>query len=112
MRNPIHGDIERTSVESGITGGMQLAFADAVLHSAALTAIKEAAMLVATSKGLEYINDTGGATFAEIDALQTHYADLCRLYLFVPGPAMERAAAVVKAVFRTRHEVRSSYVDV
>lgn len=54
----------------------------------------------------------GGATFAEIDALQTHYVDLCRLYLFVPGPAVERAAAVAKAVFRTRREVRSSYVHV
>ncbi len=74
--------------------------------------MKEAAVPVETSRGLEYLNDAGGTTFAEIDALQARYADLWRFYVFVPGHAVGRAVAIAEEMFQTRHELRSSQVDV
>lgn len=103
---------QRAQTEREIADRLGLAFADVVLYCPALTAMKEAAVPVERSKGLEYLNDAGGTTFAEIDALQARYADLWRFYVFVPGHAVERATAIAEEMFQTRHELRSSHVDV
>lgn len=75
-----------------MANGLGLPFTDVVLYCPALTAMKEAVVPVETSRGLEYLNDAGSETFAEIDSLQQRYADLWRFYVFVPAHAVERAA--------------------
>jgi uncharacterized protein len=99
---------QRAQTEREIADRLGVAFADVILYCPALTAMKEAAVPVETSRGLEYLNNSGSTTFAEIDALQARYADLWRFYLFVPAHAAERAAVVAEQMFQTPHELRAS----
>ena len=75
----------------GITLGC--AAGEVILYCPALTVMKEAAARVVTSRGIAALNDPADPAGAEIRALEERYAQLWRLYLFVPGGAVEAAAA-------------------
>ena len=66
--------------------------------------MKEATARVATRRGLRRLNDRGDPAFAEIGALEERYANLWRLYVFVPQAAAERAAAAAAELFGHRSE--------
>ena len=97
--------IHRAQAEAELAEKLGLPFADVVLYCPALTAMKEAAVPVETSRGLEYLNDGGSGTFAEIGALQDRYADLWRFYVFVPAHAVGRAALIASEMFQTPCEL-------
>jgi HD superfamily phosphohydrolase len=102
--------IQRAQAEAELAEKLDLPFADVVLYCPALTAMKEAAVPVETSRGLESLNDAGSGTFAEISALQDRYADLWRFYLFVPAHAVGRAALIAAEMFQTPCELTSRHV--
>jgi HD superfamily phosphohydrolase len=64
---------------------------DVIVYCPALTVMKEAAAPVRLPRGVVSLNDPAGYGNAEIQALQTRYAQLWRLYVFVPT---EHAAAI------------------
>jgi HD superfamily phosphohydrolase len=97
--------IERAQAETELAQKLDVPFADVVLYCPALTAMKEAAVPVETSRGLEYLNDASSGTFAEINALQERYADLWRFYVFVPAHAVERTGAIAGEMFGTPCEL-------
>jgi uncharacterized protein len=94
----------RAQAEAELAQQLALPFADVVLYCPALTAMKEAAVPVETSRGLAYLNDIDSPTYAEIGALQDRYADLWRFYLFVPDYAVGRAALMGHAMFQLAGE--------
>jgi HD superfamily phosphohydrolase len=65
--------------------------AEVIVYCPALTVMKEAAALVRLPSGLAPLNDPRGSSNAEIQALEARYAQLWRLYVFIPA---EHAAAV------------------
>lgn len=65
--------------------------AEVIVYCPALTVMKEAAALVRLPRGVVPLNDPEGSGNAEIQALQARYAQLWRLYVFVPA---EHASAV------------------
>ncbi|WCM20523.1 HD domain-containing protein [Paraburkholderia bryophila] len=90
----------RAAVEQELAQKLGLPFADVVLYCPALSAMKEAAVPVETSRGLALLNDAGSAAFAEIGALQDRYADLWRFYVFVPADAVARAGSIAAEMFQ------------
>ncbi|MGH8918147.1 MAG: hypothetical protein ACRD0H_07390, partial [Actinomycetes bacterium] len=72
---------------------------EVIIYCPALTVMKEASARVTTSRGLRRLNDRGDPAFAEISALEERYANLWRLYVFVPPDAAERAAAAAAELF-------------
>ncbi|WP_323120213.1 HD domain-containing protein [Burkholderia alba] len=97
----------RAAAERQLAATLGLPFEDVVLYCPALTAMKEAAVAVETSRGIEHLNDPGGAAFAEISALQDRYAELWRFYVFVPAQAAGRAAEAAREMFGVRCEHQS-----
>jgi uncharacterized protein len=91
--------LSRAQAEMELAAELGLNFSDVVLYCPALTAMKEAAVPVETSRGLEALNDPGSTAFAEISALQERYADLWRFYLFVPQRAAGQAASLAAERF-------------
>ena len=65
---------------------------EVIVYCPALTVMKEASARVVSSLGLGALNDSDDAGSAEIRALQDRYAQLWRLYVFVPADRVERAA--------------------
>lgn len=98
----------RAQAEAEFAEKLGVPFADVVLYCPALTAMKEAAVPVETSRGLEYLNDAASETFAEIGALQDRYADLWRFYVFVPASVVGRAASIAGDMFQTPCELTAS----
>jgi HD superfamily phosphohydrolase len=97
--------VDRTQRETEIAEALGVPFADIVLYCPALTLMKEAAVPVETSRGLEFLNDAQGSTLDEIHALQDRYADLWRFYVFAPAQVAERAAAVAEELFQVPNEL-------
>jgi hypothetical protein len=64
---------------------------EVIVYCPALTVMKEAAAPVRLPRGVVPLNDPDGYGNAEIQALQARYAQLWRLYVFVPA---EHAASV------------------
>jgi len=89
----------RAQAEAKIAAQLGLDDSEVVLYCPALTAMKEAAVPVETSRGLAALNDPGGTAYAEIGALQERYADLWRFYLFVPEQAVRQAALLAAEMF-------------
>ncbi|MFT4066933.1 HD domain-containing protein [Paraburkholderia sp.] len=89
----------RRQAEVELAHMLGLPFSDVVLYCPALSAMKEAAVPVETTRGVERLDDAGNATSAEIGALQQRYADLWRFYVFVPAHAVKRAAVVCEKQF-------------
>jgi HD superfamily phosphohydrolase len=95
---------ERGAAETRLAGALGLAAEEVIIYCPALTVMKEAAARVATHRGLRRLNDRGDPAFAEIGALEERYANLWRLYVFVPQEAAERAAAAAAELFGHRSE--------
>jgi uncharacterized protein len=96
---------QRAQAETELAEKVGVPFADVVLYCPALTAMKEAAVPVETSRGLELLNDAASGTTTEIGALQDRYADLWRFYVFVPAEAVARAAKVACEMFQVPCEL-------
>ena len=96
---------QRAQAEAELAEKLGLPFTDVVLYCPALTAMKEAAVPVETSRGLQHLNDAGSGTFAEIGALQDRYADLWRFYIFVPANAVQRTSLIADEMFQVPCEL-------
>jgi len=96
---------ERAQAETELARQLGVSFADVVLYCPALTAMKEAAVPIETSRGLEYLNAPHSDAFDEIGALQDRYADLWRFYVFVPAHAVARAAVLAGEMFQVPCEL-------
>jgi HD superfamily phosphohydrolase len=79
---------------------------EVILYCPALTVMKEAAVLVRTPTGLHSLNVVDGQSNPEIQALEARYADLWRLYVFVPEAVTERTAEVAREIFSYPSEHR------
>lgn len=84
----------RRAAEDALATALGCAPGEVILYCPALTVMKEAAALVNTPSGPQRLNAIAGAGLAEITALETRYADLWRLYVFVPAAAADRAAPI------------------
>ncbi|MEO8604412.1 MAG: HD domain-containing protein, partial [bacterium] len=90
---------ERRAAEDGLAATLGCAPGEVIVYCPALTVMKEASARVVTSRGLGALNDAADPAGAEIRALEERYAQLWRLYIFVPGPAAGRAAAAGAELF-------------
>jgi HD superfamily phosphohydrolase len=99
----VHGYHEsraaRRSAEEQLAAALQCAVEDVIIYCPALTVMKEASARVVTSRGLRRLNDRGDPACAEISALEDRYANLWRLYVFVPPAVVERAAPLAAELF-------------
>ena len=90
---------ERGAAEAQLAAVLRLPADEVIIYCPALTVMKEASARVTTSRGLRRLNDRGDPACAEISALEERYANLWRLYVFVPADAVERAAAAAAELF-------------
>jgi HD superfamily phosphohydrolase len=90
---------ERGAAEAQLAAALGHAVEEVIIYCPALTVMKEASARVVTSRGLRRLNDRGDPASAEIGALEDRYADLWRLYVFVPPAAAERAGAAAAEMF-------------
>lgn len=90
---------ERHAAERVLAEALGCADGEVVVYCPALTVMKEARARVVTSRGVGALNDGDEAGSAEIRALQDRYAQLWRLYVFVPGALAARAAPVAAELF-------------
>ncbi len=90
---------ERHAAERLLAEQLGLAEGEVIVYCPALTVMKEASARVVTSRGIGALNDTDDAGSTEIRALQERYAQLWRLYVFVPAAAAERTAPIAAALF-------------
>lgn len=89
----------RRSAEEQLAAALDCKVEDVIIYCPALTVMKEASARVVTSRGLRRLNDRGDPASAEISALEDRYANLWRLYVFVPPGAVERAALLAAELF-------------
>lgn len=90
---------ERAAAEAALARALGRPDAEVIVYCPALTVMKEAAARVATQRGLRRLNDRSAAAWSEIGALEERYANLWRLYVFVPADAVERTAQVAAELF-------------
>lgn len=98
---------ERREAEERLAAALGRDAAEIVVYCPALTVMKEAAALVETSAGARRLNDTDDAGYAEIGALEARYADLWRLYVFVPAEVARKSAEPAAELFGHASEHRS-----
>jgi HD superfamily phosphohydrolase len=89
----------RAQAEARLAAELGLPPGELIIYCPAQTAMKEAAALVVTAGGPRRLNDENGAAYAEIRAIEERYADLWRLYVFVPAGAVTRAAKAAASLF-------------
>jgi HD superfamily phosphohydrolase len=77
-----------------------------IIYCPALTVMKEASALVRIPTGLAPLNDTTRPATAEIAALEARYAELWRLYVFVPAEVADKAADAARAIFGYASELK------
>jgi hypothetical protein len=87
----------RGGLEAALASELGCAEGELIVYCPALTVMKEAAARVVTRRGLRALNAADDPGSAEIRALEERYANLWRLYVFVPGHLAERAAAAAAA---------------
>ncbi len=80
---------------------------EVIVYCPALSVMKEAAARVRTPTGVRALNSADAAD-AEIHALEQRYADLWRLYLFVPPELAARAAEPAAELFGFPNEHRGA----
>jgi hypothetical protein len=90
---------ERHAAERLLGRELGCAEGEVIVYCPALTVMKEASARVVTSRGLGALNDGDEAGSAEIRALQDRYAQLWRLYVFVPADRVEAAAPRAAELF-------------
>ena len=89
----------RREAEETIAAALGCDAGEIIVYCPALTVMKEAAARVATGGGWRRLNDSQLTAFAEIRALENLYANLWRLYVFVPAEVAERTAAAATELF-------------
>jgi len=75
-----------------------------IVYCPALTVMKEAAVLVRRPSGLAPLNQDAARHRSEITALEARYAELWRLYVFVPSELTAVTANVAHEFFGNRSE--------
>ena len=90
---------ERGRAEAELAAALHRPVEDVIIYCPALTVMKEAGARVTTSRGLRRLNDRDAAASAEIGALEDRYANLWRLYVFVPAEVAEAAAHAAAQLF-------------
>jgi HD superfamily phosphohydrolase len=90
---------ERGAAETALATALGLATEDVIVYCPALTVMKEASARITTSRGVGSLNDRSDPASTEIGALEERYANLWRLYVFVPQHAAERAASASAELF-------------
>lgn len=101
---------ERRAAEAHLAAALGCAAGEVIVYCPALTVMKEAAARVVTSRGLRALNDADDPAGAEIRALEERYAQLWRLYVFVPAADAARAAGPAAELFgfASEHQVIAS----
>ena len=100
------GRAERHAAERMLAESLGCGEGEVILYCPALTVMKEASARVVTSRGVGALNDSDDPGTAEIRALQDRYAQLWRLYVFVPEALAERAAPIAAELFGRASEHR------
>ena len=90
---------QRSAAETALASALRCAGEEVIIYCPALTVMKEASARVTTSRGLRRLNDRGEPAFAEIGALEDRYANLWRLYVFVPPAAVARTGQAAAELF-------------
>jgi uncharacterized protein len=90
---------ERGAAEAQLAAALHRPLDEVIIYCPALTVMKEASARVTTSHGLRRLNDRSDPASAEISALEERYANLWRLYVFVPPDGAQRAAAAAAELF-------------
>lgn len=83
---------ERAAAERDLALALNLPFEEVILYCPAMTVMKEAAVPVENVQGTAQLTDPGDESHTEIQALQQRYAELWRLYVFVPAKKIKEAA--------------------
>lgn len=89
----------RSAAERHIAGATGCDESEVIVYCPALTVMKEAAALVRTPEGLRALNVTERPPSSEIAALEARYAQLWRLYVFVPAEFALATASAGRDVF-------------
>lgn len=97
----------RREAESYLAAALGCEAAEVIVYCPALTVMKEAAALVRLPNGLAPLNDPQGYSNAEIQALEARYAQLWRLYVFVPDDHAAAAAGPAAEIFGYPSEHRA-----
>jgi HD superfamily phosphohydrolase len=101
---------ERGAAETALAAALGRSAEEVIVYCPALTVMKEARARVATSRGVGSLNDRSDPACAEISALEERYANLWRLYVFVPAEIAERAAAASAELFGYPSEYQAGLV--
>ncbi|MFQ5667919.1 MAG: HD domain-containing protein [Candidatus Binatia bacterium] len=95
-----HDSVEtRHEAEDTLARVLRCDASEVILYCPALTVMKEAAAPVRTPAGVVPLNAPGQQPSSEIKALEGRYAQLWRLYVFVPPDRMARAADAGREFF-------------
>ena len=97
----------RREAEAYLAAATGCSPAEVIVYCPALTVMKEAAALVRLPSGLAPLNDPQGYSNAEIQALEARYAQLWRLYVFVPDDHAAAAAGPAAEIFGYPSEHRA-----
>ena len=89
----------RGRAEAELAATLHCPVEEVIIYCPALTVMKEASARITTSRGAHRLNDRADPASAEISALENRYADLWRLYVFVPAGVVERAAPAGAELF-------------
>jgi hypothetical protein len=89
----------RREAETYLANALGCEEGEAIIHCPALTVMKEAKARVCTPAGVQLLNAPDRYHSAEIQALEARYAELWRLYVFVPAAHTGRTADVCQDIF-------------
>jgi HD superfamily phosphohydrolase len=89
----------RLEAEERLARELRCDTTDVIVYCPALTVMKEAAALVRTPAGLVALNEADRQPSLEIKALEARYAELWRLYVFVPADKMAQTADAARGLF-------------
>jgi uncharacterized protein len=90
---------DRGRAEAELAAALHRPVDDVIIYCPALTVMKEAGARITTNRGLRRLNDRGDPASTEIGALEERYANLWRLYVFVPAEVAEGAARAAAQLF-------------
>lgn len=98
----------RRAAEEELAAALGCPPGEVIVYCPALSVMKEARARVCTPDGVYPLNSTPGAGLSEINALEERYAELWRLYVFVPATFVSRAsrAGQEKFGFPSEHVMR------
>ncbi len=97
----------RREAETYVAGAAGCDVSEVIVYCPALTVMKEASALVQLPRGVAPLNDPQGSSNVEIQALEARYAQLWRLYVFVPADRTAAIAGAAAEVFGYPSEHRS-----